>query len=183
MTRRYEIIYILDAALEEKEIDTKLDGFHKLLKTADVKQPVVDSVHWGKRTLAYSIKRHETGYYVVVNVETAPEALAEFERVLKLDPQLLRYLIVLHDGSLPQNAATEDDHAAEESNPEGRLRSDSSRVFDYKDERTLMRYTTDTGKIVPRRISGNTARQQRQLSTAIKRARIMALMPAARGRR
>ncbi|MEE8251613.1 MAG: 30S ribosomal protein S18 [Gemmatimonadales bacterium] len=63
------------------------------------------------------------------------------------------------------------------------MRSDSSRVFDYKDERTLMRYTTDTGKIVPRRISGNTARQQRQLSTAIKRARILALLPAARGRR
>ncbi len=182
MTRRYEIIYILDAALEEKEVDAKLDGFHKLLKTADVKQPVVDSIHWGKRTLAYSIKQHETGHYVVVNVETAPEALTEFERVLKLDPQLLRYLIVLHDESLSQSAAAEDS-AREESNPEGRLRSDSTRVFDYKDERTLMRYTTDTGKIVPRRISGNTARQQRQLSTAIKRARILALLPAARGRR
>ena len=51
------------------------------------------------------------------------------------------------------------------------------RVLDYKDERTLQRYTTDRGKILPRRLSGMCARHQRQLSTAIKRARLIALLP------
>ncbi len=51
------------------------------------------------------------------------------------------------------------------------------RVLDYKDERTLQRLTTDRGKILPRRLSGTCARHQRQLQTAIKRARHIALLP------
>lgn len=50
-------------------------------------------------------------------------------------------------------------------------------VVDYKDVNRLRRYVTERGKILPRRISGNCAHHQRQLTRAIKRARIMALMP------
>lgn len=49
--------------------------------------------------------------------------------------------------------------------------------IDYKDINTLKNYVTETGKIVPSRISGTNARYQRQLSTAIKRARYLALIP------
>jgi len=49
--------------------------------------------------------------------------------------------------------------------------------IDYKDTARLKRYITERGKILPRRISGNCAAHQRQLTTAIKRARIMALLP------
>lgn len=49
--------------------------------------------------------------------------------------------------------------------------------IDYKDERRLQRFLTERGKIVPRRISGNCARHQRQLTTAMKRARHLALLP------
>ena len=52
-----------------------------------------------------------------------------------------------------------------------------ARVLDYKDERTLGRFLTDRGKILPSRLSGMCARHQRQLSTAIKRARQLALIP------
>ncbi len=45
------------------------------------------------------------------------------------------------------------------------------------DERVLRRFVTDRGKMVPRRISGNCAKHQRTLTTAIKRSRIMAIMP------
>jgi len=51
------------------------------------------------------------------------------------------------------------------------------RVIDYKDERALSRYITDRGKILPRRLTGMCARHQRQLTTAIKRARHLALLP------
>lgn len=50
---------------------------------------------------------------------------------------------------------------------------------DYKDERKLMRAITDRGKIVPRRISGNCTRHQAQITRAVKRARILALIPFA----
>lgn len=49
--------------------------------------------------------------------------------------------------------------------------------IDYKDTAKLRRYVSERGKIVPRRISGNCAKHQRQLTTAIKRARIVALLP------
>jgi small subunit ribosomal protein S18 len=49
--------------------------------------------------------------------------------------------------------------------------------FDYKDPQTLRHFVTERGKIVPRRISGLTAKQQRALTRAIKRARIIALLP------
>jgi small subunit ribosomal protein S18 len=55
------------------------------------------------------------------------------------------------------------------------------RFVDYKDERTLVRFITDHGKILPSRLSGVCARHQRQLSTAIKRARYLALLPYTRG--
>ena len=55
------------------------------------------------------------------------------------------------------------------------------RVVDFKDERTLQRFLTERGKILPARLSGTCARHQRQLSTAIKRARELALLPNIKG--
>ncbi|MGL5207130.1 MAG: 30S ribosomal protein S18 [Acidaminococcaceae bacterium] len=49
--------------------------------------------------------------------------------------------------------------------------------IDYKDIAKLRRYVTERGKILPRRISGNCAKHQRQLTVAIKRARNIALLP------
>ena len=54
---------------------------------------------------------------------------------------------------------------------------DKVESIDYKDTAKLRRYVSERGKIVPRRISGNCAKHQRQLTTAIKRARIIALLP------
>lgn len=48
---------------------------------------------------------------------------------------------------------------------------------DYKETARLRRFVTERGKILPRRISGNCARHQRQLTVAIKRARLVALLP------
>jgi small subunit ribosomal protein S18 len=52
-----------------------------------------------------------------------------------------------------------------------------SEPIDYKDVDLLRRFITERGKILPRRITGLTAKQQRRLTTAVKRARIMALLP------
>ncbi|HEY7682841.1 MAG TPA: 30S ribosomal protein S18 [Gemmatimonadales bacterium] len=51
------------------------------------------------------------------------------------------------------------------------------RYIDYKDDKMLQRFLTERGKILPSRLSGITARHQRQLSIAIKRARYLALLP------
>ncbi len=58
-----------------------------------------------------------------------------------------------------------------------RFTAEGVKEIDYKDLDTLRGYITETGKIVPSRITGTRARYQRQLSTAIKRARYLALLP------
>ncbi len=55
--------------------------------------------------------------------------------------------------------------------------ADKIEHIDYKEIPRLRRYITERGKILPRRITGNCALHQRQLTTAIKRARILALLP------
>ena len=58
-----------------------------------------------------------------------------------------------------------------------RFTAEGVKSIDYKDLATLKGYISETGKIVPSRITGTKARYQRQLSTAVKRARYLALLP------
>ena len=55
--------------------------------------------------------------------------------------------------------------------------ADKAETIDYKDVEKLKKYITDRGKILPKRITGTCAMHQRQVTTAIKRARIVALLP------
>jgi small subunit ribosomal protein S18 len=58
-----------------------------------------------------------------------------------------------------------------------RFTAEGVKEIDYKDITTLKGYITDTGKIVPSRITGTKSKYQRQLATAVKRARYLALLP------
>lgn len=94
MSRRYETVYIFDSALEEPQVNEKLAKFHALL-TKDGKGTMSNVSHWGKRTLAYRLKKKDTGYYVVAQYEAAPELLREYERAVTLDEAVLRFLVVI----------------------------------------------------------------------------------------
>ena len=59
------------------------------------------------------------------------------------------------------------------------LSGDNAPVIDYKDTRLLQRYISERGKIVPSRITAVSAKKQRELAAAIKRARFLALLPYA----
>jgi small subunit ribosomal protein S6 len=93
MSRRYETVYIFDSALDEPAITEKLNRFHALL-TKEGKGTLTNVAHWGKRTMAFKIKKKETGYYVVAEFQAAGELLPEYERAVKLDESVLRYLVV-----------------------------------------------------------------------------------------
>ena len=93
MTRQYEAVYIFDSTLEDAAINDKISRFHGLLAaTGDV---AVD--HWGRRQLAYPIGQRENGYYAIARFEAEPKSLPEYERALKLDDGVVRYLITLHE--------------------------------------------------------------------------------------
>ncbi|HXI64508.1 MAG TPA: 30S ribosomal protein S6 [Gemmatimonadales bacterium] len=97
MARRYETVYIFDPALEEPAITERLDRFHALL-TKDGKGTITNLAQWGKRALSYPIKKKDTGYYVVAQFETAADLLPEYERAVKLDEGVIRFLVVVSEG-------------------------------------------------------------------------------------
>jgi small subunit ribosomal protein S18 len=55
--------------------------------------------------------------------------------------------------------------------------ADKDKKIDYKDVETLKKYVTERGKILPRRVTGTCAMHQRAITTAVKRARVVALLP------
>jgi len=117
--RDYEIVYIFHPSLDEGGVNQKLDRFHGLL-TGDRGGNVTEVDHWGKRQLAYPIEDQSSGYYVVSHFAAPAEALPEFERILKLDEELLRYLVVINEGDLattpvpPQPKRDEESEEGEE---------------------------------------------------------------------
>jgi small subunit ribosomal protein S6 len=102
--RPYEAVYIFDSALEDGVIAEKLAKHQGLLSLAE--DAAIDL--WGRRQLAYQIKKRETGYYVVSTFTADPTKLPEFERSLKLDDGVLRYLISLHEHELGAPPLTEE---------------------------------------------------------------------------
>jgi small subunit ribosomal protein S6 len=104
MVRPYEVVYIFDSALEEPAVNERLARFHALIQQPGAEAPQVN--HWGKRTLAYPIRKHETGYYVVAKFETDGSLLPEFERAIKLDEGVLRFLVVVNEGAQPVPVTT-----------------------------------------------------------------------------
>jgi small subunit ribosomal protein S6 len=97
--RDYEIVYIFTPELEEERVNEKLERYNGLLTGANGGE-ITAIDHWGRRQLAYPIADQTSAYYVVSQFTTPAAALPEFERILTLDEELLRYLVVVNEGDL-----------------------------------------------------------------------------------
>ena len=86
--RHYEIMIILEPETDERTIAAALE---KLLQVVPSNGGTVDKVDiWGKRRLAYDIKKKSEGFYVVVDMTTTPEIAQELDRQLGLNETVLR---------------------------------------------------------------------------------------------
>ena len=94
-TNSYEAIFILHPATPEDEQANLLEKIkHYAVAGGGEVTSVNSSAPWGRRRLAYTIKKVNEGYYSLMNVNLAAASLPEFERNLKLMEPLLRYTIV-----------------------------------------------------------------------------------------
>ena len=107
MPRPYEAVYVFDSTLEDAAVTEKLDRFHQLLGISGDTR--ID--HWGRRQLAYAIGPRETGSYVVARFDAEPAGIPEYERALKLDPGVIRYLLTIHDHEVGAPPMTEEELA------------------------------------------------------------------------
>lgn len=89
---RYELIYILDAALEESTRKELIEKFSHVI--TDNGGEIEKTDEWGKRRLAYTIDYKNDGYYVLVNFKAESEVPREVERNLEINENVIRYLVV-----------------------------------------------------------------------------------------
>ena len=87
-TRHYEIMVILDPELDERTVAPSLDTFHNVIRQDGCTITSVDV--WGRRRLAYDIKKKSEGIYAILDVTAAASAVAELDRQLGLNESVLR---------------------------------------------------------------------------------------------
>jgi len=92
MTRPYEVMIIIDADLEEETIRANVERWIQLIEAKGAERGHVD--FWGKRRLAYELKRRTEGYYVVLQARSEPAAMDELHRVLSLADEVLRHKVL-----------------------------------------------------------------------------------------
>jgi len=90
--RHYEIMVILDASLEERTVAPSLDTYLNVIRTAGGSVEKLDV--WGRRRLAYEIKKKTEGIYAVIDLQATPAAVAELDRQLRLNESVLRTKVI-----------------------------------------------------------------------------------------
>ncbi len=108
--RNYESLYIIHPDVVGDELTAMVEKFQKVLTDQAVEIYKLDN--WGTRKLAYPIQKVERGCYVQTLFTAAPEVIAEFERRLRLDEKILRFLTVRVEEEFP--AIVEAEPVAEE---------------------------------------------------------------------
>lgn len=93
--RDYELVLIVVPQLDDEGLATFTERVSGWITA--VNGTVTGTNVWGRRQLAYAIRKHTEGIYVMVNFQLAPGATRELERNLKLDEQIIRHLIVRPD--------------------------------------------------------------------------------------
>lgn len=92
---KYEILFIVRPDLEEKAIKDVFKKFETILVDSGAK--ILSSKEMGQKELAYEIKKHKSGYYFLINVESNIEAINEFDRLALISEEVIRHLIVKLD--------------------------------------------------------------------------------------
>ena len=90
--RAYEVMVILDPSLEERTVEPSLDKYLNVIRKDG---GTVDNVDvWGRRRLAYEIRKNAEGIYAVVSLQAEPATVKELDRQLTLNESVLRTKVI-----------------------------------------------------------------------------------------
>lgn len=88
---KYETIFIINPEIEEEKIKALIEKFSSLIN----EHGKVESVdEWGLKKLAYEIKKHKEGYYVLINYEADSTLNTELERVYRITDEVIKFIVV-----------------------------------------------------------------------------------------
>jgi len=121
--KRYETIYVANPNLEDDALEEIVAKFSDIIEKK--KGSIVKIDDWGKRKLAYEVKRFDKGHYVLLDFCGFPEVLTELERNLKLDDRILKYMTVkiaddFEPTDIPVETQKKEDDAKSQDDDKGR---------------------------------------------------------------
>lgn len=93
--RKYEAMYIIRPNIDDESRKALVERFNTIL--TDNGAEITESKDWGKRRLAYEIEDYREGYYQIVNFVAEPAAVQEFDRLVKINEDIIRHLVVKED--------------------------------------------------------------------------------------
>lgn len=202
-SKYYETLYLVRPDLTEDELNKIQERLRGIIGNHGGE--ILKSEKWAERNIAYNIGNYSKGVYYILLYTALPSVVAEIEknlRLLKSDALRFATIKVKKEMALksvrPKDTDSSEQKAASDAaaaEPDAEKKGKTKEVFlkkkpgrfhveaadaeeiDYKNVNFLSQFITERKKIVPRRSSGLTAFGQRRLGAAIKRARVMALLP------
>lgn len=184
--QQYELYLIFSPSLSAEEVNTKVSELEAMIKPESWE---VESQ--GLKKMAYPIDNHTTGFYVLINFDLALEKARDINNINKkfsTDESIVRNLLVNQTDFIKQQSKEKERGEATEivtfrDLNKGRVNNKKClskhlglRAIDYKDIEYLNQFTSPYSKIFGRDRTGSSAKFQRKITQAIKRARHMALM-------
>ncbi|MHB9030444.1 MAG: 30S ribosomal protein S6 [Candidatus Latescibacterota bacterium] len=100
MVRKYDTTFIIDGTLSEAQRQALIERFAGMLKKLGGN--IEQTIRWGMRTLAYQINKRTHGYYVIFYYFAEPSVIIQFERELRLNENILRYMTLVSEGKHPE---------------------------------------------------------------------------------
>ncbi|MCM3164400.1 MULTISPECIES: 30S ribosomal protein S6 [Bacillaceae] len=90
--RKYEVMYIIRPNIEDEAKKALVERFNNVLSENGAE--VTEAKEWGKRRLAYEINDFRDGYYMLLQVNSAAEAVQEFDRLAKISEDIIRHIVI-----------------------------------------------------------------------------------------
>ena len=135
--RLYESVFIARQDITSAQVEAMADEFAEIITSAG--GSIKKREYWGLRSLAYRIKKNRKGHYVMFNLETGPEALREYERIMGLNEDVLRFLNLnieeVEDGpSIMMQAKTERSSRGQRDHSDADARDDKDDSSDNSED-------------------------------------------------
>lgn len=110
--QKYESVLIARQDLGASQVNNIVSNLSEVIKKEGGEVVRVDN--WGLKTLAYRIKKNRKGHYVVMNIAAPANAIAEFERIMRFNEDIIRYMTVKVDEFSEDSSASNDKDSVEE---------------------------------------------------------------------
>lgn len=111
--KKYEIVLLLDPTIEDSEVDNSFNEVLEILTAQGAEIIENETIDWGKRKLAFQLKKKSNAFYRIYRFNAEPEALVQIERRLKINDLVIRDMIVIYDPEtervIVQKTSEEDD--------------------------------------------------------------------------